>query len=324
MSSTPVELYSAKYYGYCAVGGALCCGLTHAAVTPLDVIKCNLQTNSSVFTGTIQGFRHIYSGSAVQLGFSPGIKGLFKGWTPTLVGYSMQGLFKYGCYEIFKHEFSKMAGKENSVKYQDLIYIGASASAELIADLALCPMEAVKVRTQTNPKYASGILDGIPKLISQQGVAGLYAGITPLWARQVPYTIIKFLAFERIAQKIYDTLETKFNYPKKQMKPSEQIAVVFTAGYLAGILCAFVSHPADTLVSKINSLQMSGGIGQKIKTIYFGTPEKKGIGFAGLWGGFGSRVLMVGTLTGFQWFIYGAFKASVGLPTPGESLKDKK
>jgi solute carrier family 25 phosphate transporter 3 len=37
------------------------------------------------------------------------------------------------------------------------------------------------------------------------------------------------------------------------------------------------------------------------------------IGFAGLWKGLGARVLMVGTLTGLQWWIYDTFKVSMGL-----------
>ncbi len=36
-------------------------------------------------------------------------------------------------------------GAENAKAYQNLIYLGASASAEFIADIALCPFEAVKV-----------------------------------------------------------------------------------------------------------------------------------------------------------------------------------
>lgn len=43
-----IPLYSGEYYGYCTVGGTLSCGLTHAAVTPLDVVKCehSLQLDS--------------------------------------------------------------------------------------------------------------------------------------------------------------------------------------------------------------------------------------------------------------------------------------
>jgi len=310
-----VVLYSPEYYYYCGIGGILSCGLTHLAVTPIDLVKCNAQANPTEFPGTIAGFRTIFGGAGTKLGFNSGIAGLFKGWGPTLAGYSVQGLCKFGFYEYFKHEYAELVGAENAFRYRDLVYLFASASAELIADVALCPFEAVKVRVQTRPTFARGMLDGMPKIIREEGFGNLYASLGPLWARQVPYTIIKFMAFERICEAIYKMLPK----PKSEMTKTEQMGVIFTAGYLAGVLCGAVSHPADTMVSKINKLQMSGSIGQKMRHIYTGTPEQPGIGFAGLWKGFGPRVFMIGTLTGLQWFIYGAFKAYVGLPTPGAS-----
>lgn len=104
----------------------------------------------------------------------------------------------------------------------------------------------------------------------------------------------------------------------------EQMGVVFTAGYIAGIVCGAVSHPADVMVSKINQVKTSGSLSKKMKEIYSGTPGKPGIGFTGLWAGFAPRVFMIGTLTGLQWFIYGAFKGWCGLPTPGEAAQKKK
>lgn len=41
-----IEMFSPAYYAACAFGGAAACGLTHAAVTPLDVIKCNIQVRT--------------------------------------------------------------------------------------------------------------------------------------------------------------------------------------------------------------------------------------------------------------------------------------
>jgi hypothetical protein len=38
-----------------------------------------------------------------------------------------------------------MAGPEAAKKYQNLIFLAGSASAEFFADIALCPFEAVKV-----------------------------------------------------------------------------------------------------------------------------------------------------------------------------------
>jgi len=277
------------------------------------------------FPGAIAGIRTIYSGRATHLGFGKGISGLAKGWAPTFIGYGVQGLCKFGFYEYFKFQYGSLFSKEDQVKYKTLIWGSASASAEFIADIGLCPFEAVKVRVQTSPEFARGLMDGIPKMVAQEGFGNLYAGIVPLWARQIPYTVIKFVAFEGIAEAIYARLPKK----KADMSATEQMGVVFASGYLAGILCGIVSHPADTMVSKINKIKSSGSIGEKMKLIYSGSAEKgtvgqpghvaaiKGIGFGGLWAGLIPRVVMIGTLTGLQWFAYGAFKGAVGLPTPG-------
>ena len=74
-----------------------------------------------------------------------GARGLAKGWAPTAIGYSMQGICKFGFYEVFKNIYGSMIGEENAYVYRTGLYLAASASAEFFADIALSPMEAVKV-----------------------------------------------------------------------------------------------------------------------------------------------------------------------------------
>ena len=57
----------------------------------------------------------------------------------------MQGLGKFGFYEVFKILYSNMIGEENAFLYRTTLYLAASASAEFFADIMLCPMEAIKV-----------------------------------------------------------------------------------------------------------------------------------------------------------------------------------
>lgn len=101
-----------------------------------------------------------------------GLRGFFRGWAPTFVGYSAQGAFKYGLYEFFKKTYADMAGPEHAARYKTLIYLAGSATAEVFADVALCPMEAVKVRVQTQPGFARGLSDGFPKIVRAEGYAG--------------------------------------------------------------------------------------------------------------------------------------------------------
>jgi len=177
-----IQKGSPEYFLMCCIGGILSCGLTHTAMTPLDLVKCNAQANPQWFTGTISGFRKIVSGELVEHGFKGGFSGLLKGWGPTLWGYSIQGLFKFGLYEYFEHLFHITLDEKTAFEHRDLVHVASSASAEFFADLGLCPFEAVKVRVQTNPQFARGLFDGLPKFIRQEGFSNLYAGIGPLWA----------------------------------------------------------------------------------------------------------------------------------------------
>ncbi|RMZ76136.1 hypothetical protein DV738_g5117, partial [Chaetothyriales sp. CBS 135597] len=296
-----IELYTGKYYAACTFGGILACGTTHTAVTPLDLVKCRRQVDPSLYKSNFEAWG--------KIGRAEGLRGVFTGWGPTFVGYSVQGAGKYGFYEYFKHLYSEIAGEENADRYKTLLYLSASASAEFIADIGLCPFEAVKVRMQTTiPPQFSGTWSGISSIINKEGVGGLYKGLYPLWGRQIPYTMMKFASFETIVAAIYNYLPgTKNDYGK-----GAQTGVAFTAGYLAGILCAIISHPADVMVSKLNAERAPGeGFGAAVGRIY------KKIGFSGLWNGLPVRIVMIGTLTGLQWMIYDSFKIFVGLPTTG-------
>jgi solute carrier family 25 (mitochondrial phosphate transporter), member 3 len=227
-----------------------------------------------------------------------------------LIGYSFQGMAKFGLYEYFKHLYSDAF--PNVPK--DLAYVAGSASAEIIADVLLCPWEAVKVRMQTaDPSkvprgFPTTMREGLPLIIKNEGFSGLYKGLVPLWSRQIPYTIMKFWAFERTVQALYMHVVPK---PREQCSKPEQTAVSFAAGYIAGIFCAVVSHPADVVVSKLNQYSDRPPLGKVLGEL----------GMRGIWRGLGMRVVMVGTLTGLQWFIYDSFKAFVGLPTTGSAEK---
>lgn len=97
---------------------------------------------------------------------------------------------------------------------------------------------------------------------------------------------MKFASFENIVAAIYNYLPgSKDDYGR-----GAQTAVAFTGGYLAGILCAIVSHPADVMVSKLNADRQPGeGFGAAMSRIY------GKIGFGGLWNGLPVRIVSLRT-----------------------------
>uniref|UniRef100_A0A8C0FZ91 Solute carrier family 25 member 3 n=1 Tax=Chelonoidis abingdonii TaxID=106734 RepID=A0A8C0FZ91_CHEAB len=233
---------SAKYLALCGLGGVVSCGLTHTAVVPLDLVKCRMQAQPSRYRSMLQGFALTVE--------EEGMRGLAKGWAPTCVGYSLQGLCKFGLYEVFKLRYADMLGPEQAYLWRTSLYLAASASAEFFADIALSPMEAAKVRIQTQPGYANTLRVTVPKMYREEGLWAFYKGVGPLWMRQIPYTMMKFACFER-------TLEALYAYVVP--KPRSESAV---------------------------------------------------------WKGLFPRILMIGTLTALQWFIYDSVKVYFRLPRP--------
>ncbi|KAL6645831.1 hypothetical protein ACP70R_017439 [Stipagrostis hirtigluma subsp. patula] len=287
-----IAMHTPLFYATCALGGVLSTGLTHLAVTPLDIVKCNMQVDPSKY-------RDISSGFGVLLQ-EQGLGGFFKGWMATLVGYSCQGACKFGFYEFFKKCYSDIAGPDHAEKLKTLIYLAASASAEVIADVALCPMEAVKVRVQTQPGFAQCLTDGLPKLVQTEGFT---KGCFLFGAAKFPYTMMKFACFETIVEMVYKHAVPK---PKEQCSKPLQLAVSFAGGYIAGVFCAAISSCRQ---SGVFPQQCTGShCGRSVRTL-------------GMWGlftrGLPLRIIMVGTLTGAQWATYDAFKVFVGLPTSG-------
>jgi len=305
-STNEVEYGSTKYYALCSVGGLLSCGITHTMIVPLDLVKCRLQTDPVKYKSIVNGFKVTVA--------EEGVRGLAKGWAPTFIGYSMQGVCKFGFYEVFKSVYANALGEENAYLYRTGLYLAASASAEFFADIALSPMEAIKVRIQTMPGYASTLREGVPKLYAEEGLNGFYKSLVPLWMRQIPYTMMKFACFEKTVELLYKHVVPK---PRADCTKGEQLVVTFAAGYIAGVFCAIVSHPADTVVSLMNKEKGSTAV-----------QTAKKLGFAGLWKGLTARIIMIGTLTAAQWFIYDAVKVWLNLPRPPppempESLKKK-
>lgn len=63
-----------------------------------------------------------------------------------------------------------LESQENAYLWRTSVYLAASASAEFFADIALAPMEACKVRIQTQPGYARTLRECAPKMHAEEGL----------------------------------------------------------------------------------------------------------------------------------------------------------
>ncbi|EGP88790.1 uncharacterized protein MYCGRDRAFT_103694 [Zymoseptoria tritici IPO323] len=262
MASSPPE--GINLYSRFALAGALGCSVTHGAFTPVDVVKTRMQIDPLTYNrGMIGGFRQVIQ--------NEGAAALLTGAGATFSGYFIQGAFKFGGYEFF-------------------------------ASVALCPLEATRIRLVSDKTFASGLVTGFTKILKTEGLGGFYSGFGPILFKQVPYTVTKFAAFEKISELAFARLD------KSTLSDSAQTGINLGCGLLAGFAAAIVSQPADTMLSKINKTKGLPGEGTVSRLVKIAGE----LGFRGSFAGLPTRLFMVGGLTAGQFAIYGDIKKMLG------------
>lgn len=291
----PQKLSGINLYSRFAFAGAVCCAVTHGALTPVDVVKTRIQLDPTVYnTGMIGSFRKVIA--------NEGAGALLTGVGPTFAGYFLQGAFKFGGYEFFKQQSINFLGYETASNNRTAVYLASSACAEFFADIALCPLEATRIRLVSEPTFASGLVSGFSKIAREEGIGAFYSGFGPILFKQVPYTMAKFVVYEKVAEAIYRSVD------KSTTSDGMKTVINLGSGLIAGFAAALVSQPADTMLSKINKTKGLPGEGTISRLIKIGGE----LGFRGSYAGIGARLFMVGTLTAGQFAIYGDIKRILG------------
>ncbi|XP_020692525.1 mitochondrial phosphate carrier protein 1, mitochondrial [Dendrobium catenatum] len=293
-----LTVFSQEYYAVCAFGGMLSAGTTHLAVTPLDVLKVNMQVNPVKYNSIFSGLNILVK--------EQGLSFLWRGWSGKLFGYGVQGGCKFGLYEYFKKMYTDLMIVHN----QTMIFFISSASAQILADIALCPFEAVKVRVQTQPHFARGLFDGIPRLYAYEGLSGFYKGLGPLWARNLPFSMLMFSTFEHSVDLLYRKIIQK---KREECSRAQQLGITCIAGYTSGAIGTIISTPADNIIASLYN-KKAHNVLQAVKSIGFPKLFTRSLPV---------RIALVGPVVTLQWFFYDSIKLLTGLPTSGGIVDDR-
>lgn len=351
--------YTFQYFIYCLLGGVVA-GTVHIMVTPIDLVKCRVQVGE--YRSFREGFAQLYWAEA-DASVLRALPLFFRGWVPTAWGYCIQGALKFSLYEVFKYVLligplerqnaappsrdpaalatAPSSSVYNSAVFQLLMFLLSSSLAEVVADVGLAPWEAVKIRMQTSLTCSTSLRKALPRMWELEGLHGFYKGLVPLWCRQVPYTMMKFASFEVIVVNLSSLFVAMGLLDLTHASTLGKLVVSLLAGMLAGVLCGLVSHPADTVLSKLNQKGSNGepgsgggATGAPLLASTIAAARNSGIGghpggsrdilavvrdlgWRGVWKGLAPRLLMVSMLTALQWVAYDGFKVFVGLPTSG-------
>ncbi|ESR38487.1 hypothetical protein CICLE_v10026550mg [Citrus x clementina] len=106
------------HHSICAIGGMLSAGTSHLAITPLDVLKVNMQVHPIKYSSIASCYTTLLK--------EQGPSTFWRGWAAKFFGYGAQGGCRFGLYEYFKSLYSSVLGDCN----RSLVFFLSSASAE--------------------------------------------------------------------------------------------------------------------------------------------------------------------------------------------------
>jgi len=291
--------FGTSYFLKGALAGGICCSLTHGAACPIDVVKTRMQLDPVKYNQClVGGFRQVIA--------EEGAMALSTGLGPTAQGYFIQGWFKFGGVELCKINFVRYFGEEKAFANQTPIYLCSAAMAEFVADIFLCPYEACRIRLVSDPTYATSMVGTAKRLLAENGlVGGFYSGFVPILFKQIPYTMAKFAVQGSAANVIYKTLGSD----PTEMSSGGNLGVSLLSGVIAGVAAAIISHPADTLLSKVNKAG-AGGTGSMMSRLGNIAAET---GYMNLCTqGLPARCVMIGSLTAGQFGIFDIVMSTIG------------
>ena len=249
VSAAPaIPQYSVSDYMKFALAGAIGCGSTHSSMVPIDVVKTRIELEPTVYNkGMVGSFKQIIAGE--------GAGALLTGFGPTLLGYSTKVPSSSVVTKCSRSSsLTTWVTGITASRYKNSVYMGSAAMAEFLADIALCPLEATRIRLVSQPQFANGLVGGFSRILKEEGIGSFYSGFTPILFKQIPYNIAKFLVFERASEFYYG-----FAGPKEKLSSTSTTLLNLLSGLTAGLAAAIVSQPADTLLSKVNKTKKAPG-----------------------------------------------------------------
>ncbi|XP_045902420.1 calcium-binding mitochondrial carrier protein SCaMC-1-like isoform X1 [Micropterus dolomieu] len=173
------------------VAGSLAGATAQTAIYPMEMLKTRLTLRK---TGQYSGM----ADCAKQILQREGITAFYKGYVP-----NMLSIVPYAGIDLAVYETLKVAWLNRNRGLADpgiMVLVGCGAFSSTCGQLASYPLALIRTRMQAQ---ASGKGDPKPSMLSllhnivtQEGVAGLYRGISPNLLKVIPAVSVSYIVYE--------------------------------------------------------------------------------------------------------------------------------
>jgi len=223
---------------------------------PFDIVKVRMQTAPQ---GTYKGMLHCAGGILKN----EGPLAFYKGTVSPLVGIGACVSIQFGALESTKRYFiarnlaSGTGGPDGRTLNSGQL-VTAGVAAGLANSVVSGPVEHIRIRLQiqsNDNRIYSGPLDAVRKILRSNGIAGIYKGQVPTFAREAIGYGAYFWAYEKLVQREM----AQKGILRDQISPLNAVLYGAAAGYA---LWACI-YPIDMIKSRIQTDGFSAEDGRK-------------------------------------------------------------
>ncbi|WBW72781.1 mitochondrial carrier, glutathione Mtm1 [Schizosaccharomyces osmophilus] len=236
--------------------------LTTLTVTPFDVVKTRLQSESmSAFTSmegngghssiktslgqSPQKTRHLTGpvSGLFQIARNEGIRNLWRGLIPSLTMMIPANIVQFLMYERLLLLYADWNFPASAAV--------AGASARTVSASIVSPIELFRTRVQAaGGRYPPGhtgdiakeVFQGLQRMIQQKGYLSLWNGVgVTLW-RDVPFSAFYWWAYERTR---WFFLQHPTFKPSTEDNSKKDLYVNFMSGGISGVMATLLTQPFD-------------------------------------------------------------------------------
>ncbi|XP_077426481.1 mitochondrial adenyl nucleotide antiporter SLC25A24 isoform X2 [Vanacampus margaritifer] len=173
------------------LAGSLAGATAQTVIYPLEVLKTRLALRK---TGQFSGM----SDCAKQILQREGVAAFYKGYVPNMLSIVPYAGIDLAVYETLK--FAWLSRNRGVADPGVMVLVGCGAISGTCGQLASYPLALIRTRMQAQASMKGSAKPSMSTLIytivTQEGVAGLYRGISPNLLKIIPAVSVSYVAYE--------------------------------------------------------------------------------------------------------------------------------